>query len=163
MTRNPKTGGEIDSWCTKCRLILNHRIIAMVGAKPVRVECSTCGSHHNYCPRAPGERPEPATKASSSSSGRSSSSSGPASVRTPRGPTRAEQARMSREQMWEKAIAGHAIQDFKRYSVAGRFAEGDLIRHAKFGDGVVVRVIDTAKVEILFKDDSRTLAQGMVD
>jgi len=166
MTRNPKTGGEIDSWCTKCRLILNHRIIAMVGTKPVRVECSTCGSHHNYRPRAPGEKSEPVARAGASGASSSRASSSASSSRgagASRGPTRAEQARMSREQTWEKAIAGHAISDFRRYSVAATFAEGDLIHHAKFGDGVVVRVIDAAKIEILFKDDSRTLAQGMVD
>ena len=30
-TKKPKTGGEIDAYCTKCKLALTHRIIAMVG------------------------------------------------------------------------------------------------------------------------------------
>ena len=37
----------------------------------------------------------------------------------------------------------------------------DLIRHSKFGDGVVTRIIDAHKVEILFKDEARTLAQAL--
>ncbi|MDQ2643863.1 MAG: hypothetical protein M3020_08625, partial [Myxococcota bacterium] len=41
-------GKEIDSWCTKCRLELGHRIVAMVGGAPKRVICLTCGSEHNY-------------------------------------------------------------------------------------------------------------------
>ncbi len=58
MAKALKAGGEVDSWCTKCKLFLNHRIIAMVGPKPARVECSTCSSHHNYRGSAPGEQPE---------------------------------------------------------------------------------------------------------
>ncbi|HQY65402.1 MAG TPA: hypothetical protein PK141_28610, partial [Polyangiaceae bacterium] len=65
MTKSLNTGGEIDSFCTKCKILLNHRIIAMVGNLPVRVECSTCGSHHNYRPRAPGEKAPKAAKAPS--------------------------------------------------------------------------------------------------
>ena len=57
---------------------------------------------------------------------------------------------------------GHGVHDFKAYSVAANFREGDLLRHKKFGDGVVMRVIDAHKVEVLFKDEARTLAQGMV-
>ena len=43
------------------------------------------------------------------------------------------------------------------------FNEGDLIRHKKFGDGIVTRILDQKKVEIMFKDESRTLAQGLTD
>ena len=145
-----KAGGEVDSWCTKCRLFLNHRIIAMLGPKPVRVECSTCGSHHNFRARPPGEKDAPAGRTTS-----------PASARAPRvsSATKAEQARASREQSWEKAVTGRALNDFRKYTIHETFREGDLIRHSRFGDGVVTRIIDANKVEILFKDEPRTLAQ----
>ena len=65
------------------------------------------------------------------------------------------------EQQWEKAIAGHAVKEFKVYNVGASFNEGDLLRHKKFGDGVVTRVIDGHKVEVLFRDEARTLAQAM--
>jgi hypothetical protein len=55
------------------------------------------------------------------------------------------------------------VSDFKNYRVDQVFAEGDLIRHKKFGDGVVTRILDAKKVEILFKDEPRTLAQGLTD
>jgi len=159
MSKPLKTGGEVDSFCTKCKLVLNHRIIAMVASTPVRVECSTCGSHHNYRPRAPGERaPAAGTRASGSSS---SSSAGPRSTRASM--TKAAQAAADREKQWEKAIAGKAVSEFRAYRVDQMFAEGDLIRHKKFGDGVVTRILDPKKVEILFKDEPRTLAQGLTD
>src|SRR6185436_14531339 len=104
---------EIDSWCTKCRLVLNHRVIAMVGTKPVRVECSTCGSHHNYRAGAPGERAE----RSSAAGGGGASSGATRSTSTRSTVTRAEAARREREQTWEKAIAGRAMSDFVRYNV----------------------------------------------
>lgn len=153
MSKPLRAGGEVDSWCTKCKLVLNHRIIAMVGTTPARVECSTCGSHHNYRARAPGEKAPAVSRGGAAA---------PRSVRAPH-VTRAQQAAADRERTWEKAIAGKAVSEFKKYTVAQTFAEGDLVRHTKFGDGVVTRVIDPRKIEILFKDEPRTLAQGMTD
>ena len=152
-----RAGGEVDAYCTKCRMVLNHRIIAMVGPKPARVECSTCGSHHNYRAGAPGER----AASVSSGAGTIRSSAASTTARAPRGPTRAEQAALDREKQWEKAIAGKGMSDFRVYRVSNVFKEGDLIRHSKFGDGVVTRIIDQNKIEILFKDEARTLAQGL--
>lgn len=152
MSKPLRAGGEVDSWCTKCKLVLNHRIIAMVGPVPARVECSTCGSHHNFRPRSPGEKaPSSGTRTSSA----------PAKARATRGPTKDQQAALDRERSWEKAIAGKGVRDFRAYRVNETFAEGDLVKHAKFGDGVVTRVVDAGKIEILFKDQPRTLAQGL--
>jgi hypothetical protein len=149
-----RAGGEVDSYCTKCRLVLNHRIIAMVGPKPKKVECSTCNSHHLYRANPPGARAE--SEPRSTGAGRSE----------PRAPrvshvTRAEAARQDREKTWEKATVGRAVTDFRRYTVSATFREGELIRHSKFGDGFVTRIVDAGKVEIMFKDETRMLAQGM--
>jgi hypothetical protein len=135
-------------------MLLNHRIVSMKLGKPYQVLCFTCGAQHLYRPHAPGEAPVPS---GSRASGGGGASQAPAS----RGPTRAAQALMAREQQWEKAIAGRAVTDFKPYMVTATFQEGDLVRHKKFGDGVVTRVIDGAKVEVLFRDEPRTLAHGM--
>jgi len=153
-------GGEVDSWCTKCKLVLNHRIIAMVGPKPVRVECSTCSSHHNYRGHAPGEKPASGSASSGARRVVGEGRGGPASVR---GPTKAVQAALDRERTWEKAVSGHTVAEFKPYRVSGTFTEGELIRHSKFGDGVVTQIVDAKKIAVLFKDDTRTLAQGLTD
>src|SRR5437773_1809921 len=159
MAKPLRAGGEVDSWCTKCKLFLNHRIIAMMGPKPARVECSTCGSHHNYRAAAPGEKaPAGDRPARAGASGSAS-----ASPRSARGPSKAVQAQLDRERSWEKAIAGKAPRDFKPYRVSQTFSNGELVHHSKFGDGVVLRIVDAHKVEILFKEESKTLAQGLVD
>jgi hypothetical protein len=152
MAKPIRVAGEIDSWCTKCRLVLNHRIVSMKNGKAYQVECLTCRSTHLWRPNAPGEKP-----ASTSSGG------GERAPRTASGAPRSTRvtAAVRHEQTWEKAIAGRGVNEFKAYNVGASFQEGDLLRHKKFGDGVVTRVIDAHKVEVLFRDEARTLAQAM--
>ena len=147
-------GGEVDSYCTKCRLVLNHRVIAMVGQKPRKVECSTCGSHHLYRPLAPGAKAEPVERASR------------AGTREPRASkalsaTRARALSESRNRSWEQAVLGKSLKDFTHYTVKATFRQGELVHHAKFGEGVVTRIVDVAKVEIAFRDETRMLAQNL--
>jgi hypothetical protein len=149
MPKALQVAGEVDSWCTRCRLVLNHRIVSMKNGKAHQVECLTCRTTHLWRPNAPGDRPV----ASGSNHGRVASS---LASRPPR-VTHA----MRHEQQWEKAIAGRGVSEFKPYNVGASFEEGDLVRHKKFGDGVVMRVIDAHKVEVLFRDEAKTLAQSM--
>ncbi len=154
MSKPLRVAGEVDSWCTRCRLVLNHRIVSMKAGKPYQVECLTCRAQHLWRSGAPG------AKAAASSGERPQTGAGspPGAPRA----TRASTAAASRlEQDWQKAIAGHTPHEFKEYSVTATFRAGDLVRHKKFGDGVVMRVIDSHKVEVLFRDDARTLAQAM--
>jgi hypothetical protein len=134
-------------------MMLTHRIVAMVGPKPARVECETCHSQHNWREHAPGEAP--VRSASTSSSG-----SGPRAPRVSH-VTKLEQERRDREVSWEKAVTGKMVTDFIKYNVKQQFQVGDLVKHPKFGDGVVTQIIDKNKVEILFKDEPRKLAQAM--
>jgi hypothetical protein len=148
MAKPVRVAGEVDSFCTKCRLVLNHRVVSMKAAKAYQVECLTCRTTHLWRAAAPGEK-----AAAASGTSRASKSPAPKSTRvTPA---------MKQEQMWEKAIAGRGMNEFKAYNTTATFQEGQLLRHKKFGDGVVMRVIDAHKVEVLFKDEPKTLAQGM--
>jgi hypothetical protein len=151
MPKPLRVAGEVDSWCTRCRLILNHRIVSMKSGKAHQVECLTCRAQHLWRPNAPGDRP-PAAGSSTGERTRAAS----ATARTPR-----VSAAARHEQTWEHALNGRGVNEFKAYNVAASFQEGDLLRHKKFGDGVVTRVIDSHKVEVLFRDEARTLAQGM--
>jgi hypothetical protein len=152
MPKPLRVAGEVDSWCTRCRLILNHRIVSMKSGRAHQVECLTCRAQHLWRPNAPGERPN----GPAGSERTRAASSGVAGARTPR-----LSAAARHEQTWEHALNGRGVHEFKAYSVAGSFQEGDLVRHKKFGDGVVTKVIDGHKVEVLFRDEARTLAHGM--
>lgn len=153
MTKTLSAGREIDAWCAKCKRISIHRILAMVGSEPAKVQCEACDAQHKYKPRAPGEKaPESAAprRVVGSAAPRQTSA------------TKAELSRRERETQWEKATSGKMASEFRRYDPKQRFAEGELVRHAKFGDGLVLRIIDAAKIEVLFRDgDSKTLAQGL--
>ena len=48
MTDRISTGRDIDSYCTKCKLILEHIVVAMTGGVVVKVKCKTCGSTHRF-------------------------------------------------------------------------------------------------------------------
>jgi len=152
MAKQLKVAGEVDSWCTRCRLILNHRIVSMKSGKAHQVECLTCRATHLWRGNVPGERP--GAGAGASERPRATASGGTA--RTPR-----VSAAVRHEQTWEHALNGRGVHEFKAYSVGASFQEGDYVRHKKFGDGVVTRVIDGHKVEVLFRDEARTLAQSM--
>jgi hypothetical protein len=161
-TKKPKTGGEIDSYCTKCKLDLTHRIIAMVGDEVKKVECKTCGSHHLY------RRPKSEKLVAIASKGKvvaTKRESGGASEEREKRPVSAKAAAAAQRErdqtsQWEHAIAGQPMSAFKPYRITLTFGTGELVRHPKFGDGVVARVIDRGKVEILFQDGPKTMAHG---
>ncbi|HHH31826.1 MAG TPA: hypothetical protein ENK57_26230 [Polyangiaceae bacterium] len=143
MSKAYPAGMEVDAWCTKCKLDLNHRIIAMNGDAIKRVECLTCRGHHNY--RRP-KSAEPEMKARK----RSGTTTKKARV------TAAEELRKS----WEQAIMGKSPTDFIAYRISETFAAGQLLRHKKFGDGVVAEVLEGGKVAVLFEDGQKTLVHG---
>jgi hypothetical protein len=123
----------------------------MKNAKPYQVECLTCRTSHLWRPTTPGEKPAP--------------EAAPTTTRTRSGAPSARSTRVTpaqrHEQEWSKATLGRNERDFKAYNTTLSFREGELLRHKKFGDGIVTRVIDAHKVEVLFRDEARTLAQGL--
>ena len=149
-------GGEVVSYCTKCRMDLNHRIIAMVDGVPVKVECESCGSHHKY--RRPMEERAADKRARASSTERAKSTS-PRSAAARAAAEAAAEA--DREREWQGRIAGKMADEFTKYSPKGKFDTDDLVHHFKFGDGYVVRVIEGNKIEVMFQDGPRVLAQGL--
>jgi hypothetical protein len=134
-------GSEIDAYCTKCRMDLGHRIVAMVAGKPKRVLCMTCNSEHAY--RAPKARTTPR----------------PVS-RRPSAPPKSRQKPGAVVNEWEQRVAGQAVAAFIRFSMQRTYRRGELVLHGKFGEGYVVDVLEDGKVSIMFRDGPRTLAHG---
>ena len=44
----PRLGDEIDDYCPRCKLLLNHAVASMMGSEVVKVVCQTCHSEHPY-------------------------------------------------------------------------------------------------------------------
>jgi hypothetical protein len=154
---NHKPGGEVDAWCTSCKDDRRHRIIAVVDGQPKKVECLSCRGHHLF-------RPTQAQKDAAAAHKRASrGESAPVASRTPRSGTTSAPKRREEDHVatWEKAIAGQAFDAFKPYRIDKTFAKGDLVRHGKFGEGVVATILDANKCEVLFREGVKTLAQSI--
>ncbi len=149
-----EAGSEIDSYCTKCKIDLNHRIIAMDGDAPKRVECLTCRGHHNYrVPRAELEKAKKKKKKKTTT--RKTTRKSVAATKAA-----AFKAEEERRAAWEDATTGRGADDFTGYSIAGLFEPGQLLRHKKFGDGVVAEIVEGGKMQVLFEDGPRMLVYG---
>jgi hypothetical protein len=133
-------GDIIDAYCTSCRTVMNHTIVSMVQARPARVQCNTCGGVHNY---------------------RKEKASGPTPSRSPKPPPATRQTRKdpgnATHQEW---AAMHLDQDASAaiaYDMQARYKVGNLVKHPKFGLGVVKTLIGVNKVEILFEEGLKLL------
>jgi hypothetical protein len=130
---------EIVSFCTSCKRDLMHVIEAVDGDKIVRVHCKTCKRQHAYRPP------------------RESEAQG--GLKKP-GPSPKKRKTASLFDEWEKIM--EATKDFpaKAYDVHERFVVGENVDHAKFGIGVVRRLMDPNKMVVLFKDGTKVLVRG---
>jgi hypothetical protein len=142
-------GSEIDAYCTRCRMDLGHRIVAMVGGAPKRVICQTCNSEHNYrAPKNAAEKPGVFIR----------------NKKTDPKPTAAQRvtqkvrAEKERQDNWATRTLGKAVDAFTKYNMERHFQEGELILHSKFGEGYVDAVLDGGKVSVMFRDGAKTLA-----
>ena len=46
--RAHQLGDIIDDYCVKCKQIMNHAIVSMLGEDPAKVRCRTCHNDHDY-------------------------------------------------------------------------------------------------------------------
>ena len=146
-TRKQSAGDIIEARCTKCREVLNHRIVAMVEEKVVRVECNTCKGVHNYYPPPPVKEAKIPRKPAGSKT-RATSASPRAAKRDPLEVEREEWASISPTFDHEKAVP---------YDMNTRFPVRRLVLHTLFGIGMVRAVIVPNKMQVLFKDGIKLL------
>lgn len=139
-----KAGTEIDAYCTRCRMDLTHRIIALVGNKPVRVECRTCYGTHNY--RAPKSGGVPAEKTSASSGASNVPRAAPKAAR--------------REPAEVVPLAPPPGVRIHGYRMTERFDKDQWLTHKSFGTGVVTQVLADDKIEVRFDGTSRVLVHN---
>lgn len=149
LPRRPLSAGhEIDAWCTRCRMDLGHRIVAMVGRLPKRVVCMTCHSEHNYRP--------PKSEVEAKAAKVTKTKAAPAKKAAAGGP-RKTSGRAGGRAEWETRIRSGA--PFRSYRITETFESGELISHTKFGEGFV-SVVTPSKVTVVFSDGEKTLIHG---
>jgi hypothetical protein len=146
-TRELSAGDIIESRCTKCREVLNHRIVAMVDGIVKRVECNTCNGVHNYY-APPAAKAAKVTKTAAVSKPRSPGAAPRVSRKDPAEVEREEWASLQHTFDPEKALP---------YDMNGRFLAKRLVLHPMFGLGIVKTVTVPNKMQVLFKDGIKLL------
>ena len=131
---NIVSGTDVDAYCTKCKMVLAHGIVAMVGAKPRRVRCNTCGGEHNYH----AEKPVAKTAAKTEKTAKK-----PSTRKT--------------RQSWEEVMNEAASKPHKKYAMSGSFIDGDWLEHPKFGLGCVLSFVPPNKITVRFADSTKLL------
>lgn len=132
-------GSNIDSWCTKCKLILAHTIEAVADGAIKRVQCNTCRGKHQFKGEMPGEKKvRPALK----------------NARAPKSRSKASDL--------ARLLRGKDMENATPYNTRSHFSKGDVIDHATFGKGVVVEDRDMQKIEVLFESGPKILIHARV-
>ena len=138
-------GGEIDAGCTRCRLVTNHRIVAMVEGLVKRVICLTCDSQHNY-------HQPPGAKGPAAAQVRRVSRELKKTVAPQGGPRVFAKWISCRDEMGDSPPKAYRFQE--SYQV------GEAVAHPKFGLGFVQKIIPPSKMEVMFENDIKTLAMN---
>jgi hypothetical protein len=143
-------GEDVEAWCTRCKMNLNHRVIAVVGNEVRRVHCLTCNGDHNYYP----PKHQKATKERKPTA-RSAASSGASVVAT----KAVSVARALSE--WNTIIKKMPPDVVPRpYSASEQFQSGDFIEHPHFGLGKVLGMAARDKIEVIFQAGRKVLVCG---
>ena len=137
MQKSSKVGGDIDAYCTRCKLVLGHTVLAMVGTRPARVRCNTCQGEHNY-------------KAAAAAPKKGSWE-----------PKVDRERRLAKPTVtsWEALLAKKDVSRARRYSTKERFETDDVLDHPVFGIGLVQEV-NGDKMRVAFKADTKVLVHG---
>ena len=140
MSNDYSVSGNVDGWCTKCKLELAHTIMAMSKNLPAKVKCNTCNSEHKY-----------RTKQSGISKPKSAKSKSPA---------RKIKTQEANYNDYISRLTDHDLTRVRIYSMDGSYKKDEIIEHTKFGVGIVLSLIQNNKIEMLFKDGPKVLVHN---
>src|SRR4030067_2672610 len=142
MSKVYTVSGNVDGWCTKCKLELAHTIIAMAKNMPVKVKCNTCNSEHKFRAKQSGVSKPKSAKSKSHA--------------------RKIKTQETNYNDYMSRLTDYDLSRVKIYSMDGSYKKDEIIEHFKFGVGIVLSLIQTNKIEMLFKDGPRVLVHNIV-
>ncbi|MDZ7288331.1 MAG: hypothetical protein ONB44_00155 [candidate division KSB1 bacterium] len=133
-------GQEIQAYCGKCKADTWHTVTTVKNGKISKVMCKTCMGYHAY--HAPGKE-----KVSSVTSRRRASTKPRASSRV--------------KKDWSTLVGQIHDHQVAEYALSGEFSSTPAIRHKTFGVGVITKVLNKNKIEVLFQEGTKILAQNL--
>ncbi|HEY7956789.1 MAG TPA: hypothetical protein VII38_15905 [Polyangia bacterium] len=119
-------GGEIESWCGKCKEMREHRIVAMVGSEAKQVICVVCASRHAH-------KGEPPARARAQT---------PAPVGIP-AQRRTDEAARDKRADEKRALQKELLEavDPRPFDPKARYKAGEIIVHPEHGRGKIENVL----------------------
>jgi hypothetical protein len=138
-------GDDVEAWCTRCRMNLEHRVIATVGRDIKRVHCLTCGGDHKYYP--------PKYQKTAKRGTRTAKAVSPAKAAQA-----AERSAARAEGEWTTIMSDLSADDTPRtYRVSESYGASEFIEHPVFGKGRVTDVLGAQRIQVIFKDGRKVL------
>lgn len=116
--------------------------MAMAKNIPVKVKCNTCNSEHKFRTKPSGISKPKSTKSKS--------------------PARKIKTQEANYNDYMSRLTDYDLTRVKIYSMDGSYKKDEIIEHFKFGVGIVLSLIQTNKIEMLFKDGPRVLVHNIV-
>ncbi len=134
-------GKDIEAYCGKCKNDTWHTVTTVKNGKITKVMCKTCIGYHAYKAPQGAEKVKVATT--------------PTRRRTSTTP-RASRGKKD----WGTLVGQIEDQQVLDYALSGEFSKSPAIRHKTFGVGVITKVLTKNKIEVLFQDGTKILAQN---
>ena len=129
---------DIVAYCTSCKLDLAHVIVAPDGEKVKKVLCKTCNKEHVY--KAPKEGKVPSKKKKTAANSKKKT--------------------ISPLEQWERAMEQAKDAPIRVYAQDGSFREGEKVDHRSFGQGLITKLIQPNKMEVIFEEGAKLMIRG---
>ena len=130
---------DVVAYCVSCKKDLAHTVVAMDGETVKKVLCNTCNKEHVY--RAPKGEETPTKK------------------KKPVRKTKVKKI-VAPDVLWEKALEPSQDLHSKLYTFDGSFESGEKIDHKTFGLGLITKLIQPNKMEVIFKEGTKIMIRG---
>lgn len=133
-----EVGDEVEALCNKCKDLTLHVIEVIKEEKIAKVMCKSCMSSHRY--RIVENLPELKAKKVVKKK-----------VKT------GESSKTKEQRKWTRLMSKANAETLVDYRMDGQFTENDMIKHDKFGIGIVLEVLDQNKISVSFEDGIKTM------
>ena len=143
-------GENIDAYCLKCKLVLDHVIMLKVGSAVSKVKCNTCGAQHKYRAEKPAAKKSAVIKIPTLKE--------TIAKRVAAAKVEANNAPMQ----WDiRNLSMYRSTSVKDYSIHSQYRAKDVVNHHVFGLGFVERIVSDKSMDVLFSDAVKLMAMNI--
>jgi hypothetical protein len=143
-------GENIDAYCLKCKLVLDHIIMLKVDGAVSKVKCNTCGAAHKYRAKMPAAKKNAVSR--------------PLTLKetiAKRVAAAKVQANNAPMQWGIRNRSMDGLTSVKDYSIHSQYRAKDIVNHHVFGLGFVERIVSDKSMDVLFSDTVKLMAMNI--